>query len=157
MPYKLHLIAAVIVAFYIRSANLVKIGEMMKHLQLFQHLDDGADIAGVFGIADVAEPAEIVASLIAVLDFRIVSADALGPVAELVVGLGAWISQTEEIVLVAADGRAEPACLQYCLCQYYLRMPDAVALYLREEIGNGQLRQICHGVGLIPVGFTPII
>lgn len=59
---------------------------------------------------------------------------------ELVVGLGARVCQAEEIVFVAADGGTEPACLQYCLCQNYVRMPDAVAFYLREEIGDGKFR-----------------
>ncbi len=121
---------------------------------MLQHLYNGANVAGVFGIADVAEPTEIVCigfgipvlSSPAVLYFGVVGADALGPVVELVVGFGAGVGQTEEIVLVAADGGTEPACLQYCLCQHYLRMADAVAPYLREEIGKGQLRQICRGV-----------
>ena len=42
---------------------------------MFKYPNDGTDISGVFGVADIAEPEEIVAALVTVLNFGVVGPD----------------------------------------------------------------------------------
>lgn len=65
---------------------------------------------------------------------------------ELIVIAGPWICETEQIMLVAAYRRTEPAGFKYRLRQYDFWIFDVVALYLGKEIWNGKLRQSVNRV-----------
>ena len=59
---------------------------------------------------------------------------------KLVVGLGLWIGQTEEVILVTADRGLESSGFKDCLSQHYLGIFYIVLLDLCIKIRYRQFR-----------------